>query len=341
MAGCDYANARVRAMEGRLLGRKGILELLARPDLSARLASLAQTDYGEAIAAHLKRTPDPLQGAERGLRARLMDDLTRIDRFLRGERVQSLFRAMLAFEDGWNLKTILRGIARRERPERLFLLLAPTPALDDPALQELSRQTEVKAALDLLATWWSPYAPPLREAFPAYLRRREVLFLEVALDRFLFARALEAARRDGEDGRLFQAFLDAQIDLINVGTLLKGGGGEFFIPGGRLMSANRFREYATLGAQGLRETLGREGPLALAAGLLPLEELGDPSAVDQLLHRILRERIRREARIHPLSLAVPLAFILERQAEVRRIRLVLRATEFGLPAEELLDRIER
>jgi len=32
MAGCDYANARVRAMKGRLLGRKGIMDLLAQPD---------------------------------------------------------------------------------------------------------------------------------------------------------------------------------------------------------------------------------------------------------------------------------------------------------------------
>lgn len=56
---------------------------------------------------------------------------------------------------------------------------------------------------------------------------------------------------------------------------------------------------------------------------------------------LLREAIRREARVHPLSLAVPLASILERQAEVRRIRLVLRGAEFGLSADELLDPMEQ
>jgi vacuolar-type H+-ATPase subunit C/Vma6 len=51
--------------------------------------------------------------------------------------------------------------------------------------------------------------------------------------------------------------------------------------------------------------------------------------------------MRWAARVHPLSIAVPLAFVLERQAEVRQIRLVLRGAEFGLPAEELLALMER
>src|SRR5512136_657163 len=55
MAGCDYANARVRAMKGRLLGRKGIMELLAQPGLAARLDYLQKTDYGAAVAVHLAR----------------------------------------------------------------------------------------------------------------------------------------------------------------------------------------------------------------------------------------------------------------------------------------------
>jgi V/A-type H+-transporting ATPase subunit C len=60
-----------------------------------------------------------------------------------------------------------------------------------------------------------------------------------------------------------------------------------------------------------------------------------------MLHRALREAMRREARVHPLSLAVPLCFVLERRAEVQRIRLVLRGAEFGLPADELLALVER
>jgi V/A-type H+-transporting ATPase subunit C len=332
-------------MRGRLLGRAGITELVAQPGLRARLEFLKRTDYGEALVIDLGREPDPLTAAERGLRARLMDDLTRIDRFLRGERSQALFRTILAFEDGWTLKTILRGIAAGEAPERIFPLLTPTPELDHPALEELVRQRQVKAVVDLLATWRSPYARPLGEAFAAYVSHRELLYLEVHLDRSLFAQALEAARRDGEDGRVLRRFLETQVDLVNAATLLKlagqGGAEEFFIPGGRLLGQHRFRRYAGLDGPALRAALAREGRLVAATGLVALAGLEDPFAVDQLLHRALGETMRREARRSPLSLAVPLSFVLDRQVEVRRIRLVLRGAEFGLPADELIERIER
>jgi V/A-type H+-transporting ATPase subunit C len=345
MARADYANARVRARRGRLLGPKGITKLLAQPGLAARLEHLKQTDYGPQLATHLAREPDPLRAAERGLRMQLVEDLLAIDRFLDGERARGLFRSVLAFEDGWNLKTVLRGITRGEPPERTFLLLAPTPELDEAALGELVRQRDVKAVLDLLTTWRSPYASSLGRAFESFRTHRELFLLEVALDQHLFAGALRAARGDGEDGRMLLGFLEAQIDLANASTLLKRTDGarsaELFIPGGRLVSLKRFQKLATLRDGELREALARLGRLHLDLRLAAMGERTDPFAADQLLQRALRQAMRREAGVHPLSLAVPLSFVLERRAEVQRIRLVLRGAEFGVPGEELLALVER
>lgn len=344
-AGCDYANARVRAMRGRLLGRAGIENLLAQSGLSARLEYLKRTDYGDTLAAHLGREPDQLAAVERGLRARFMGDLARIDRFLEGERPRALFRAFLAFEDGWTLKTVLRGVAAGEAPEQIFVLLAQTPELDHAALGELVRQREVKAVVDLLAIWRSPYAHPLGDALAAYASRRELLHLEVALDRFLFGHALEAARRDGgEDGAVLLRFLATQIDLVNTATLLKlagqGAAEEFFIPGGRLLGRNRFRRYGEFDAPRLRAALASEAPLLFAARPVGMAVMEDPFAADQIVQRALVDTMRGEARESPLSLAVPLAFVLDLQAEIRQIRLVLRGAEFGLPPGELLELIE-
>jgi V/A-type H+-transporting ATPase subunit C len=344
MAGCDYANARLRAMKGRLLGPKGVLDLLAQPDLPARLESLKRSDYGAGLAAHLAREPDPLRAAERGLGRRLVEDLVAIDRFLGGEAARGLFRAVLAFEDGRNLKTVLRGITRGEPPDRIFLLVAPTPELDDGALGELARQKDVKAVLDLLTTWRSPYAPALEQAFESFRVQRDLFLLEVALDQRLFADALQAARGDGEDGRMLLGFLETWIDLANAATLLKradgGRSAELFIPGGRLVTRKRFQQLAELPESALRDALARLGRLHLELQLAAMGERADPFTVDQRLQRALRQAMQREARVHPLSLAVPLSFVLERRAEVQRIRLVLRGAEFGLPGEELLALVE-
>jgi V/A-type H+-transporting ATPase subunit C len=343
-AGCDYANARVRAMRSRLLGRAGIEALLAEPGLAARLEFLKRTNYADAVPGPSGTTTDRLAAAERGLRARLMADLAGIDDFLAEERPRALFRACLAFEDGWTLKTILRGVAAGEPPERIFLLLVPTPELDHAALAELVRQREVKAVIDLLATWRSPYARPLLDGLAASARRPDLLALEVALDRVLFSRALDVARRDGEDGEMLRVFLEVQIDLANIATLLKlgghGGAEEFFVAGGRTISARSYRQYAQLDPAALKAALARKGWLLAAAGLNSSATLDDPAAVDQLLHRALAEAMRREALLHPLSFAVPLSYVLDRRAEIQRIRLVLRGAEFGIPADELLQLVE-
>jgi V/A-type H+/Na+-transporting ATPase subunit C len=343
MACCDYANARIRAMEGRLLGRKGITDLLAQPSLAARLDYLKRTAYGELLAAHLMREPDALRAAERAVRAQLSNDLLQMDRFLRGEPVLPLFRAVLGFEDAWTLKTVLRGIAQGEPPDRVFMLVAPTPEFDDPALGELVRQKDVKAVVDLLTTWRSPYASPLTRAFARYKTHRELFPLEVALDQFVFSEALNAAGGDGEDGEILLQFLENQIDLANVGTLLKRADGgrcdDLFIPGGRSVSLFRFQHLASLNEKDLKEALAASGRPRLDSRLAATDG-AVPFTVDQFLQQALRKEIERQARVHPLSVAVPLSFILERRAEVQRIRLVLRGAEFGVPAAELVALLE-
>lgn len=340
MAVIDYANARAAAMRGRLLGRRGVADLLAQADLEARLALLARTDYGPAIARHLAAAPDPLTGAERGLAARLSEDQAALDRFLRGDRRRALFRAMLAFADGLALKTVLRGLDRGARPERILPLLAPTPSLDRPALEALVGEGSVRRAIDLLVTWRSPYGIPLLTAWPDYERRKELLLLEAALDRALFARAFAAARTGGGDGRLLLPLLAERVDLTNAATLLKLAGApgarEFFLPGGRLLDAARYAAFAALPAGALREALAHAGRRGRQRWLAAMAEAADPFDLDQAARRAAASSVAALARREPLSLAVPLAFLAEREAEVRRLRLVLRGAAFGIRAERLV-----
>ena len=143
---------------------------------------------------------------------------------------------------------------------------------------------------------------------------------------------------------MLRLFLESQIDLMNAATLLKfagqGGAEEFFIAGGRTIGARRYRHYAQLDAAALKAALAGEGGFLAGIGLRTPAALEDPAAVDQCLHRALAEAMRREASRNPLSLAVPLSYVLDRRAEIRRIRLVLRGAEFGIPAAELLELVE-
>jgi V/A-type H+/Na+-transporting ATPase subunit C len=45
-----YANARIRGMKSRLLGRRALDELAAKPDISALIVELEKTPYKHDLA---------------------------------------------------------------------------------------------------------------------------------------------------------------------------------------------------------------------------------------------------------------------------------------------------
>jgi len=61
---------------------------------------------------------------------------------------------------------------------------------------------------------------------------------------------------------------------------------------------------------------------------------------DHLMGRALARAARAAARRSPLSLAVPCAYALDLVEELRRVRLLLRGTELGLPPATLVDLLE-
>ncbi len=124
------------------------------------------------------------------------------------------------------------------------------------------------------------------------------------------------------------------MDARNAATLLAiggtGGGDAPFVPGGRRIGREAFARLASAPAAALREGIAAAFPGTAA-------DLALPWAADRALERALLARLRPAARSRPLSIAVPLAYLAERTAEVRRIAIVLRGAALGLPGDEILD----
>jgi V/A-type H+/Na+-transporting ATPase subunit C len=335
MPGREYAIARVRGLAGRLLGVRGVLELLAQPSDAARLELLRRSDHGEALppgdvdaalAAWALRARPPL--AARRVLALLDDD----------RRGRTLLAALLGFADVRVVKTILRGVARGTPAARLLEILLPTPELDEAALRELTAQRDVKAVIDTLATWGSPLAPPLAQALPEQRRGHDLLPLELALDRMAFARARAAAALSGgPDGRMARELVGDAVDLANAATLLalagRGAAPGLWLPGGRALSAERWAELATRPAAEVHAALATDRALRLADAFL--DGRADPVLLERTTARRREQVLRRAARLEPLSLAVPLLYLADLEEEVRDIRLVLLGSSLGMPAEEV------
>ncbi len=342
MARCDFANARLGARRSRFLGPTGLRELLTRPSLEARLDLLRASAYGPVV-------PPPGSGAdsiaalERGLAALCQRELLRIAADLEGRLPRRLLRAWLALDEAEALKTVFRGLARAEPVDRILSLAEPTPGLGWDELRALASAPSAAEGVGRLAAARSPFAPAAAGALPGLGRPGGAARLEVALDRVAYERAFEAARGRGEDRRVLARLVALRADLANAATLLKlegtGLAAELFLPGGRRLPERRFRELAGLPRPDLPAAVSPllPGP-ALRAGAA--EAMARHPGADHLFRRALELGLRREARRRPLSVAVPLSFLQDRRAEMRRIRLVLRGAEFGLPADDFVTLLE-
>jgi V/A-type H+-transporting ATPase subunit C len=332
VARLDCANARIGARRARLLGAGSLRDLLARPSSEARVELLRALPVGAALPAELG--DDPLAAVEAALREGWRRDALGILAAAEGARARALLEAWLRLDEAAAVKAVLRGVAKRVPVDDALAAAPPTPALPEEALRRAAAALTVEEAVAVLAEAGSTLAGPLRRELPLGVEG-SVLPLEIAADRAAVEQARRACRRRGEDGALLLRHLQDRVDVRNAETLLALAGAapavDAFVAGGRRLPETEFRRLAGSGAAAMRSGLSLLFPGAGAAA---------PWAAARALERALVVPLRREARSRPLSIAVPLAYLAERRAEVRRVALVLRGAALELPAEEILALVE-
>jgi V/A-type H+-transporting ATPase subunit C len=333
VARLDFANARVAARRARLVGVRELRALLARPTPEARLEALRPTALGAALPAEPRTGDGAPLGIETGLRLAVRRDALRLLEDVEGSRARMLLEAFLALDEAELVKAVLRGVAAGAPLDRTLAAVPLVPRLPESAVRAAAAAATLDAALSSLEEAGSTVAGAVR-ALPVALERQSLLALELAADRAAVERARLAARRRGEDAAILARHVSDRVDVRNASTVLALAGGtaeeSWFLPGGR-----RFTEAALRGLAASPPAVARS---AIAKAFRTTEvALATPWGAHRALERSLLAEARREARARPLSLAVPLAYLLERRAEVERVALVLRGAALGMPGDEILD----
>jgi V/A-type H+-transporting ATPase subunit C len=332
MARLDHANARIGARRGRLAGARALRELLARPTLEGRLELVRGLPAGAALVR--EPAEDPLGGAERGLRARLRGEARELLGHVEGRRPRALLAAWLALDEADEVKAVVRGVAAGARFDRTLASFPADTALPGEALRLAAAASSLETAVEALREGGSELAAAVAEALPG---AEGLLALELAADRAALARAARACRRAGEDDRILARHLEDLADARNAATLIALDGAAPaaapWVPGGRRWGEAALDALALAGPEEARAAVA-------VAFALEARALADPVAAECALGRACTVALRREARLRPLSLAVPLAYLAARRDEVRRLALALRGATLELPADELLDLLE-
>jgi len=347
MVDCEYINARIRAMKSRLLERKELEALGAKLDIDSFIDELENTPYRQDIEnASVKYTG--LACVEEALRRNLGKTFRLIFSFVKGDDAETFINVFLNKWDVQNIKTVLRGKNIQEVPEEIAESLAPAGALDDATLIELIKQPDVKAVIDLLATWGIEYARPLTQHFKDYSEKRDLIVLEYALDKFHYDRALRAVGGDSYDEVIIRGLLKMEIDVTNLKNVLRiirdkaelEDSEYYFIPGGKELAVDKLST--------LLKTRTIDGIIKQLTGTSYdfLAHLPDQytttekiSPFEKELDKFLLQKARSLLLGDPLSLAPVIGYLWAKLNEITNIRIIAMCKTEYVPEKEVMEEL--
>lgn len=339
-------------MWGLLLPRAAYETLLASPGLHEIAMALRETPYGRHVDSVGGAAPEAAR-MEEALRRNVQESLSRLLSMSAGDCREAV-RFLLGSWELQAIKTILRGKAAGISPEEILASLVPTGIHGEAALQELCRQPDLRAVADLLVTWRDPWGGPLSRAMKGYRDRRDLFFVETALDRFRAGRAASRLKeiRGGNGGGRDDAlglFHSLSVDRANLMTALKAVDERialadrraYFLPGGRIYELRDFERI--LASPSVDDALGISARSHFARALKPpLSSLpGMPlvDVVERRLDLVLLRAMRAQMRSDPLGWGLLAAFLLNKIREVRNLRMIFRGRLVGLPDPDLMERL--
>lgn len=342
-----YVNARIRGMKSRLLSRHQYEELMFQPDLDSLMTVLEKTPYGGEITK-AKGTHAGIVAIELALRNDFVKTFRKIAKIVREEEAEKYLRIFLHRWDVQNIKSILRGKNIHATNEEILSCLVPVGELDEVTLTEVLKQPDLKAVIDLLATFEIIYAKPLTQAFPDFVKEGDISILECALDKFYYADALACVPSASYNDTLIRELIATEIDVINIRTVLRlvrdrtpwEDAEKFLVAGGkevrdrdlkRLMGLHTIEEVvADLGQTSYRFL--RELPEATI-------RTGKISPLEKQLENYLIRKGTSSFLKDPLSIALIVGYFWAKYTEITNIRIISRSKMAFLSEDQIKEEL--
>ncbi len=344
-SGSDYSylNARVRGMKSRLFKEAVLESMLHRESEDSVTRILEDSDYGVDMAEGLTRYSG-VRAIEEAISCNLIRSYRKMLSFAT-DQVRDLLEILLGRWDIYNIKTILRGIRSESKPDKILANVVPAGRLEWPSLEELAKQSEVKALADMLATWNVDYFQPILKNLNHYIWKGDLFPLEYELDRFYFQKTLEGLKGSDYNHRQVQSVIETEIDVTNVMTTLRSVSEGI----GEEKGENLLLAHGSLDMEFLLDLLRCETPVdilerlertryayAVEKGILLFGETGNVSIIEKFLEEVLiRTCAKMFYRGDPLSISVAIGYIWLKYNEFINLRLIARGLAFGMPVNAI------
>lgn len=343
----DYVNARIKGMKSRLLAPPVFETLILKPDVESIIAELENTSYKQEIEKATVQYSG-IKCIEVALRKDFTNAFRKILGFMKEGESETYIKILLSRWDIQNIKTILRGKNIHMTSAEIVECLVPAGQLDDTTLIELIKQPDVKAVIDLLATWGIEYAKPLTRNFKEYSDKRDLSILEYAIDKFYYENALEKLGEDSYDDRIILDMITTEIDVTNIKNVLKmirdkieiEEAEGFLINDGAKLNRERLlamiRTGTLEGAIKVLDATPYKFLSELPADVFKTEKV---SVFEKELEKYLIKRGISRFLGDPLSIAVAVGYVWAKYNEITNIRIIARCKTADITEKEIREEL--
>ena len=340
----EYVNARIHGMSSRLITTHGFERLIAQPSLDGIITELEKTPYHEEIVeARILHTG--ISCIEYALRKNLMKTYRKILALVEGEKSARYIVIFLKKWDVQNIKTIIRGKNIQTPNEEISGCLIPAGTMDETTLIELVKQPDIRAVVDLMATWGIEYALPLTRNIGEFSERNEIGMLEYALDEYYFESALKELSGKRHDDRIFRDLIGTEIDIRNIKTALimvrdsvsPDDAAPLILKGGKEIDHKIIQNM--LQAKKIPDAVHLLEPTSyrFLMNIPDIEvSLGKISVIEKELDRFLIRNGAAMFRGDPFSFTIVIGYLWAKLNEITNIRVIARCREAGMP-DELME----
>jgi V/A-type H+-transporting ATPase subunit C len=338
-----YSNARLRGMRARLLRRERLENLLGLTDFPQLIQELMQTELQPFLEQTLIHGRNAAS-IDEALKLNLIATYRKVLGFLNTE-ADDICTTLLGRWDTFNLKTILRGKHLHLTAAEIAEGLLPVGALSQVDLDGLSGQGDVKAVVDLAATWGLPQAAAMRAGFSQYQESGELADLELAVDRFYAEWASKRLSRRKNNYQVARSVLGMQVDILNLVMVFRAArenldaeqSADYFLLGGLNIELSQYQRLAAMSdvdeiLDGLRGT--PYGQLLDETALSYLEDLSI-AVFERALEDYFTRKVIALGNRDPLGIGIPIGYLWAKQNEVTNLRIIVKGVAVGMPAERM------
>jgi len=338
-----YSNARVKAMESRLIGKDAIERMAKSKGIDELIAMLYETEYKKSMIEFGGMSIKEAM-LDAAISKNMAENVAKLVAITPKDE-KELVRAVVSEWDFYNIVLLAEALDRKMRFEAIESKIIDYGPFNKQAIREAMKKESIESALAYLASI-APftYRHAISQGIEAYKREKSTLALLNELEHERYLMLASAVKKIRNIDWSVAKVLRLDIDMHNIVEILIGRseGIEFeklkgqLVEGGMLDMKRLSDAYNASSIEEMFKNI-REFDISKSLALYEKDhrlvhiEIGMAQHIQAMSAKLLRHRV--------LSFATIIAYVYLKKSEITKLKVIAGSKRYPLTAEEVEEMI--